>query len=177
MIEFLGADRPLELLEALLSEPHSRVSLERLRGAWLLRWFVPKGSEPPPYEKRASMKLPDDPALVAALQARLSAARAWRKRVERETREAAQALAQADRIANRRRRELRCRVLDASGRGRWMRGRIGKVFDIAAALGDDCLADFIEHSPWEARPRPAGRPRRPVGGWGWDRPPIDLWKD
>jgi hypothetical protein len=110
--------------------------------------------------------VPDDPDVIAVMQACLSEARDRRREAGRKTRETARADAQADRAVNRMRRELRRRILDASGRGRWLRARIGRAFDMAVALGGEWLTGFVALRPWEARPKPAGRPRRPVGGWG-----------
>jgi hypothetical protein len=54
---------------------------------------------------------------------------------------------------------VRSRLLAATGRGRWIRRRLGRLFDLAAGLGLDALVDFMAHRPWLARGRPAGRPR------------------
>ena len=153
------AIRPLERLEALLATPHARVSLERQGEVWRLRWRGPNG-------KRVSVVVPGDPDMIAAMRERLTTARTGRREADRKIRETARADALADRAVNRMRRKLRRRILDASGRGRWIRERIGRAFDRAVSLGGEWLTGFVTLRPWEARPKPAGRPRRPVGGWG-----------
>jgi len=162
------AAHPLERLEALLATPRTHVTLERQGEVWRLRWRVPNG-------KRVSEVVPGDPDVIAALQERLAEARVQRREADRKVREKVKADAQADRAARRKRRELRRKIQDASGRGRILRARLGKAFDFAASLGDERLAAFIKRRPWEARPKPGGRPRRPVGGW-WSKPSIGSRK-
>jgi len=176
--ERVDKPRPIELLQALLADPRCRVSLERHGGSWRLRWREPMNNGSDPCWKRVSRAVPNSLTMLYALQERLSEAKEWRREAKRKVREAARASAMAERNVDKVRRELRRKVQDASCRGRWMRSRIGKVFDIAASLGDDWVADYIAHSPWKARSRIAGRPRRPMGGWGAGyRPPIDMGKD
>ena len=165
------AIRPLERLSALLADPHTHVSIERQGKVWRLRWRMPNG-------KRVSVVVPGDADVIAVMQERLSAAREWRREADRKVREKIKADAQADRAAKRKRRELRRKIQAASRRGRWMRSRIGKAFDVAAASGDESLIAFVASRPWQARAKRAGRPRRPVGGWDGDamKPPIGFWK-
>ena len=77
-----------------------------------------------------------------------------------ETAEGAGASKECAREARKALRGLKRKVSEASGRGRWLRARIGRMFDIAAALGPETLMDYLDHAPWEATGHPGGRPRK-----------------
>jgi hypothetical protein len=95
--------------------------------------------------------LGDDAVLIAGVQERVDAARRCEDRGTRtkRIREARRAIL-----------GLREKMLSASNRGRDVRRRIGRLFDLAALMGPAMLEDFISHSPWLAQGRPAGRPRK-----------------
>jgi hypothetical protein len=143
-----ASEAVLALLDRLLLNG-AQVNLERRGGRWRLRYRDPGESGAP--RRRHSAALPDD----AAAQARtlLEAARLRRGggygygRRARRVRDARQAL-----------RTLRRKALAASDRGRWIRTRIGRVFDLAAVMGVEVLENFIAHAPWRAAGQPPGRP-------------------
>jgi hypothetical protein len=141
-----ASEAVLALLDRLLRNG-AQVNLERRGGRWRLRYRDAGGNGVP--RRRHSVTLPDD--AEQPVRARLEAARLrhgggyGQGRRARRVRDARQAL-----------RTLRRKVLAASNRGRWIRTRIGLVFDLAAAMGPEVLENFIAHVPWRAAGRPAG---------------------
>lgn len=53
--------------------------------------------------------------------------------------------------------ELERRVLATARCGRVLKRRIQAAFYLAARLGTDTLADFVDHKPWLSKPRKTGR--------------------
>jgi len=124
-----------------------------------------------------SAVVPGDIETVLTMQARLVEERAWHMDEIRIESAVGRANEEADPVAARKRRKLRCAVLAACSHEHRIEDGIGRLFDKAAALGDEWLADVLDHCPWEALPR-KDRPRRPAGGWGGGyKPPIDRARD
>ena len=107
---------------------------------------------------RRAVTLTDDRALLRAVRVRVRLEAARRRPDVDEGNERAREVRKAL-------RDLKRRILAASGRGRWLRRRLGRAFDIAAALGPETLDDFIGREPWKAEGKPGGRPRKALGGW------------
>jgi len=179
IFEPLDKVRALELLQVLLADPRARVTLEGEGDAWRLEWSVPGDRcGMLPYRKRVFEVVSGDIYTIEAIRARLEAARAWRRGARNSERAIARDNAEADRAADRKRRQLRRKVMAAAYYEGWAQEEMGKLFDMAAALGDEWLADLVAHKPWESGPSGAIHPRRPAGGWGSEyTPPINRPKD
>jgi len=127
-----------------------QVSMERRDGRWRLRYRDAGGEGRP--RKRYSVALPDDAELLSEVRERVERLRRRQPEVASERRNAREARAMLA--------ELRRKVQKASGRGRDVKKRIGRMFNMAATMGMDVLEDFFARESWLARGKPAGRPRK-----------------
>lgn len=135
----------LQRLEALFRDAAVQLDMECRDGRWRVRY---RRTDASGKRRRRSITLPDDAMLLAAVKERLQRRREKGKAKRR---------AVAEKKALRR---LKRQIVAKSGRGRWLRRRIGKMFDLAACLGPEMLNDYIDHEPWRARGKPAGRPQK-----------------
>ncbi len=132
----------LRRLDSLLRDAATQVNLECRNGRWRIRY---RQTDDSGKRRRRSIALPDDAMLLAEVRERI---RRRRDGGGKRAAEAGKAL-----------RSLKRRMLAAADCGRWLRRRIGRMFDIAAGLGREMLDDYLDHKPWRAVGKPAGRPR------------------